>query len=204
MRAGLGLLALLVTIALMIYLFAMIEIPKAKIGKQVQAQAQQYSGRGNDGESAMSSFTAEGKFKGSAIESLKVTGVTAGGAMDTYFGLRPKDAIVAAGGLRLSDTTNGDEEMAKALVAEAFSKHQTLTVKRGGKMIELPLPPGSAIPPLPAAPPAPGPPAPADAPPTPAPNNAAANPAPPSPPPAPAQQDGLHRQLDAIQDAAGK
>ena len=70
MRAGFGLVGLLVGVGLLIYLVAQFSIPTAKTGKQVQEQTKQLSGRGADGESAMQSFAVEAKMKGAGIDSL--------------------------------------------------------------------------------------------------------------------------------------
>jgi hypothetical protein len=142
MRAGIGLVSILVCAGIAMYWFAETQIPIAKVGKQAQGEAQQISGRGQDGESAMESFATDAEFSGSRLRALAVTKVNAGGAMQTWYGMQVGDRITGIGGTRLSDVSNNDDGMAKALVAEAFQKRQTLDVQRDGQAMTLPAPAG--------------------------------------------------------------
>lgn len=189
MRAGVGLVAILVCAGIAMYWFAETQIPIAKTGKQAQGQAQQISGRGQDGESAMDSFATDAEYSGSRLKALVVTQVSTGGAMQTYYGLLTGDRITGIGGTKLNDVSNNDDGLAKALVAEAFQRRQTLDVERNGQALSLPAPPGSQAA-APGTPPAAG--------------SAAGAPA---APPAPAPDSGtspLGNQLKAIEDAAGQ
>ena len=143
MRAGIGLVGLLVAVALLMWLFAESEIPKVRAGKKAQEDVQQISGRGADGVAATESFETEGKYNGSRLDGLVVTSVTAGGAMQAYYGLAVDDRITAVNGVRVNDASNGDDQLAKALVAEAFQRQQPLTVVRNGQTLTLPGPPSS-------------------------------------------------------------
>jgi hypothetical protein len=202
--AGIGLLGLLVTIALIFWLFAAFEIPKAKVGKQAQEQAKQISGRSEDGTPAMDTFATQGVMRGSKLDALQVTGITPGGAMDQYYGLRVNDEITAVNGMTLDAISNNDEEMAKAqVVQEGFSKKAPLNIRRKGRPMTLPLPAGSPF----AAPatPQPGAPAPAQPAPAEAPTAAAPAPAPaPAAPPPRPKKNTIQDQLQGIQDAAGR
>ena len=189
MRAGIGLISLLIGVALMMWLFAESEIPKVKAGKAAQEEAQQISGRGTDNQPAMHSFETEAQRGGSRM-TLLVTAVTPGGAMETYYGLLKDDRITGVNGMHVNDLANGDEQLAHALVSEAFGKRQPLTVVRNGQTLNLPLPAGSA--------PAAAAPATADgAAPQAAPTEA------PAQPPAPREGNSVSEQLQKIQDAAG-
>ena len=192
MRAGIGLVAILVCAGIAMYWFAETQIPVAKVGKQAQGEAQQLSGRGQDGESAMDSFATDAEFSGSRLKGLAVTQVNAGGAMQTYYGLLAGDRITGIGGTRLSDVSNTDDGMAKALVAEAFQKRQTLDVERNGQTMTLPAPAGAQATP-PGTPAATG-------------GNPAGTPgAAPSPSPSPDNGTSpLGNQLKAIEDAASQ
>jgi S1-C subfamily serine protease len=181
MRAGIGLISLLLAVGLIFYLFAESEIPKIQSGEEAREQVKQISGYGPAGEAAGTSFDTQGQLKGSRLDNLLVLSVTPGGAMDSYFGLRSGDEITAINGMRINDISNSDEETAKALATEAFSRKQKLTVRRNGQTIDLPLAPGTAT-----APPAPSP----------------AQP-PAASPPAPPKSRGLQGQLEAIQGAGG-
>jgi len=188
MRAGIGLIGLLVGVGLLVWLFAATELPKAKVGKQVQSEARQMSGRGEDGVAATESFAAEPDYGNSKLRALVVTSVTAGGAMQTHFGLMPGDRITGINGTRIHDISNGDDGMAQAQLSDAFARRQPITVERSGQTLTLPAPAGS---PAVAAP---------------APGTAGATPGV-TPPAAAAPQrrqgSALGDQLDAIQNAAG-
>lgn len=188
MRAGVGLVAILVCAGIAIYWFAETQIPIAKVGRKAQGQAQQISGRGQDGESAMDSFATDAEYSGARLKGLVVTNVSTGGAMQTYYGLLTGDRITGIGGTKLNDVSNNDDGLAKALVAEAFQKRQTLDIERNGQAMTLPTPAGAQ----------------AMAPGTPAAGNATG---PPATPPATAPDSGtspLGNQLKAIEDAAAQ
>ncbi len=191
MRAGIGLVGLLIAVALIVYLFAESGIPTIKSGEKAKEQVRQIGGRGQDSVPATESFATTGQMKGSKLAALQVSAVTPGGAMDTYYGLKQGDEIIEIGGMTL-DTLSGDEETAKTLVvSEGYQKQQPLTVRRGGQRVTLPLIPGGV------------PPASADATSTP-PSDGTAPPAPvPATPAAPPKPRGLQGQLQDIQDAAG-
>ena len=137
MRAMFGLLALLVGIGVMVYLFAQHEIPVAREGKKTQDEARQIAGRGQDGQAAVNSFKVDPKMRGNKLESLRVTGVTAGGALADY-GLKTGDQIIKIGDQKISDVSNDDPELAKSLVHDAYQKSQTITVLRSGNEVILP------------------------------------------------------------------
>lgn len=185
MRAGIGLVALLLGVGLMVYIFAQSEIPKIKAGEAAKKEVRQYAGYGQDSAPATESFTATAEMRGGGrIKSLTVTTVTPGGAMDTFYNLQPGDEIIEIAGMTL-DALSNDEETARILVAsEGYQKKQPLTVIRAGQKMTLPV---SATPPGPAA----------------APQAATSTPAPVTPAPAPAKPRGLEGQLQGIQDAAG-
>ncbi len=207
MRAGVGLVGLLVAVGLMMYLFAQTQIPIAKEGKEAQDSVRQTSGHGDDGESAESSFTTDADYGGGGakLKALVVTNVTTGGAMQTYYGLLPGDRIVGVNGSKVNDVSNGDDGLAKALVAEAFQKRQTLTVDRAGQSVTLPVPAGSTAGASPAAgAPAPAPSAPAPAPGSGGADTAAVPGATPAPVPPRRETNPLYDQIQGIQDAAAK
>jgi S1-C subfamily serine protease len=137
MRGMFGLLALLVGIGVMVYLFAQHEIPVAREGKKAQDQSRQISGRGQDGQAAIHSFQVDPKMRGNKLESLNVTGVTPGGALDDY-GLKKGDQIIKIGDQKVSDVSNDDPELAKSMVHDAYQKSQTITVLRSGNEVVLP------------------------------------------------------------------
>jgi hypothetical protein len=133
-----GLVSLLVGAAVIVYVFAKTQIPIAKAGKSAQEQVQPIAGYGKDGGAAMDSFTSTvGRMKGSALASLKVTSITPGGAMDTYYGLQPGDEITDVGELSLESLAQ-DEDSAKAHVVQmGFQQQRPLKVRRNGQVVEL-------------------------------------------------------------------
>jgi hypothetical protein len=144
MRAMFGLAALLVAVAVMFYLFTKDASETLRVAKPMQEQAQQMSGRGLDGGSAMSSFKVEPQQRGSQLDALLVIAVAPGGAADTFYGLKKGDRIVSittrAGLQKVNDASNGDPEMAKAMLAqESFAGSLPIVVVRDGKQLTLPL-----------------------------------------------------------------
>src|SRR5690349_15353712 len=119
MRAIFGLAALLVAVGIMFYLFTNNTAAVLKASKPAREQAQQMSGRGQDGVGAEHSFQCEPVQRGTRLDALLVTNVTPGGAADTFYGLKKGDKIIeisTAGGLqKVNDASNGDAEMAKAM-----------------------------------------------------------------------------------------
>ena len=148
MRAMFGLVALLVCVGVVMWVFSLTSIPTAREGKKAQDQARQISGRGENGQAATDSFKVTPQMKGnSRLGSLLVTDVTPGGAMDQYYGLKKGDEIIeitTQGGMtKVGDASNDDAEMAKDKVQEAFQASGPIVVMRGGRAITLPLPAGS-------------------------------------------------------------
>jgi C-terminal processing protease CtpA/Prc len=179
-----GLLGLLVTIGVIVLIlnFAILPYNKAVIdkGQNAREQAEQMAGV-KDGMRAMDSFKVEPQNNSSGkTVSLLVTSVTAGGPMESYYGLKRNDTITAINGMPVRDQNDG--EMAVAMAQEAYQRQQTLTVVRDGETLVLPQQNQAATPAAPAAAAA---------------QNQEATPA------KPRETGGLQGQLDAIQGAAG-
>src|SRR3954453_17261295 len=94
---GIGLLALLMGVALMFYLFTQNAHSVNQARKQIQPQAEQFSGHGPDGAPASASVKLDSKLKNGKTDALLVTDVTTGGALDRYFGLQKGDEIIQIG-----------------------------------------------------------------------------------------------------------
>ena len=139
------------------------------------------------GMAAGDSFATEAKMKGGTIDSLIVTNVIGDGPIAKHFGIATGDEITAVNGMAIGGLAS-DEELARALVTEAYGKKQTLSVRRGGQTLTLPT---SAAPPQ----------APAVAA-DPANPNSAPTPAP-APGPTPRKSRGIAGQIEDIQNAAG-
>jgi hypothetical protein len=192
MRAMFGLVSLLVVMGILVLMFRMFEVPTLEKGKETHDQVQQMSGRGQDGQSAMDSFKAEPQQQGSQLSALLVTAITPGGAADTYYGLKKGDRIIqistGAGLQKINEASNGDAEMAKAmLVQESFQASRPIVVLRNGKPLTLP----ASAAPAPTSP------------------QASQSPTASAPPPAaptaqPQQPHNVWEQVDGIKKAAGQ
>jgi hypothetical protein len=196
MRMAFGLVSLLVTLGIIVLVMSMMldkqtgSIPVAIAARE---QAKQIAGVGEDGEAATrSAYFEEGRSGGGKFDKLIVKHVVRGGAYDTYFGLLPGDEVVEIeqGGsmMRVNDISNGDPDLARALISDAYARQQHIIVNRAGTRLTLPIAPGTIVVVAPTTGPAP----------------AAAAAAPGTAPPQ-APQDNrstLTRQLDAIKGAA--
>jgi len=155
MRGMIGLVGLLVTLGVVLMIFKFIEAPTLEKGKEAHDQVQQISGRGQDGRSAMESFKTEPQMQGGRLNSLLVTDVTAGGAVEDYYGLKKGDRITfvttQAGLQKVNEAANDDPEMAKIQVQEAFQGSRPIVVLRNGKSLTLPAPANPGVAPAPSA-----------------------------------------------------
>jgi S1-C subfamily serine protease len=141
MRGIFGLVSLLVVVAIMAVMFKTYSIPVAKRGKKVQDQVRQLSGRSEDNTPADRSIKPDAEPGGGPLKDMVVLEVTAGGAMDKYYGLQVGDKITAINGTDIRSLSNDDFEMAKAqLVQEGFEKRAPITVIRNGDTMQLPVP----------------------------------------------------------------
>jgi len=138
MRAVFGLVSLLVVIAIIVIVFKTVSVPTIKTGEQAHSQAEQQSGRGQNGIPAMETFKTEGKFRGRTLEGLVVTDVTPNEAMANY-GLQKGDEIISVNGDKLTAISNDDPELAKAWVVQhGFEGNNSIVVLRNGQEISLP------------------------------------------------------------------
>ncbi len=185
MRGMFGLVALLVGVAVLVYVWTSYNVPVAHEGQKAKAQAEQISGYDPSGDAVKDTIrltptTNNGKPSGAIITFIKP-----GSVMEQHYGLKVNDVIVAVGPLTAAE----DPEMVAAL--EAYQRQQPITILRGGQKYEMPKDAraaaiaamGTGAGGTPAAPTTPG---------------AAANPPEaPAASPAPAGSS-LQRQLDAI------
>ena len=157
MRGTVGLVGLLLTLGLVLMIFKYFEAPTLEKGKEAQDQVQQISGRGQDGKSVMDSFKMEPQLQNGRLNSLLVTEVTPGGAVDDYYGMKKGDRITfitnQAGLTKIGDASNDDPELAKIQVQQAFQGSLPIVVTRGGNSLTLPAPAAAQV--VPGAAPAP-------------------------------------------------
>ena len=177
MRMAFGLIGLLVTIGVIVMIMNTVlkkEQTVISAGNKAREDVGQIGGYSQDMTPAQNSVTFEPQSTGGRFDSLRVTNVVPGGAMDTFYGLQVNDVIVEVNGMRIRELSNGDPELAETLVVDAYRTSQPIVVMRNGQQLTLPQT-GAAQ-----APAAPG-----------------AAPAQPQSPPQ--SSDPLQRQLDAIQ-----
>ena len=142
MRAVFGLGGLLIGVFFLVYLWSQNASEVATANKHATREAQQLAGRDEEGVPAKESIKFEPFLNtNGTVKSILVSDVTAGGAMEKYYGLKRGDVIVAAGSM---DLRGQDDEMAIALIfQEGYQKKGELRVRRG--MQELLLPSGQVL-----------------------------------------------------------
>lgn len=145
MRAGIGLLAVLIAVAIILFVsfsgpgggYVTTVVSK---GQNAQSQAQQLAGRDENGMTAAQSIHLEENSSGGRLHGLLVKGIVPTGPMALTYGLVPGDEIVEVGTLRVRDY---DAELMRTLVYDAYGKNQPLVIIRNGQ--ELRINPDSAL-----------------------------------------------------------
>jgi C-terminal processing protease CtpA/Prc len=139
MRAGFGLVAILVTLGVIIMIMHAYTLPAAQQAVQTKKKVEEQFGMNTpEGMAdAQASIVLDDATRGSRFNGLQVTSVVTGGPMNKTFGLLAGDEIVAIGGQRLRDAPYNDPEMARAMLYEAKLRQQPLTVMRNGQEIQL-------------------------------------------------------------------
>jgi hypothetical protein len=197
MRMAFGFVSLLVTLGIIILVMSMMldkQTGSIPVAISAREEAKQIAGIGQDGEAATQSAYFEEGQSGGKFTKLIARQVRRGGAYDTYFGLLPGDEVVEIeqGGsmMKVNDISNGDPDLARALISDAYARQQRIIVVRNGQRLTLPLAPGTVIA---------GGGFPTTAPTAPAPAAAAQQP---QQAPQEDNRSSLTRQLDAIKGAA--
>lgn len=136
---GIGVLALLVVVAIILLLYSQNTIPAVQKGQDARGQAEQIAGVDPSGGRVSDSYDLQTIMDGGKIRGLKVTRISSTSPMKSYYGLQKDDLIVeygAAGSLMKVRETD-DAELAKAMVADAYQRHQPLVVLRNGAPVKL-------------------------------------------------------------------
>jgi hypothetical protein len=150
MRMAFGLIGLLVTVGVIVWIMAAVELPhtQAVIGaqKQVKPAVQEITGHDENGMDARDSIKLDTETSGGKITSVLVTSITPAGAMEKHFGLKRNDSIVEIGGqggvmTQVKEYSSSDE--AKDALLTAYQYSSPIVVVRDEKRITLP-PAGSA------------------------------------------------------------
>ncbi len=141
MRAGLGLLSILIAAAIIFYVSfggpgGGVEGNALHKGKDMREQANQLTGHDENGVPAGESIKLDAVDDGDGhLRRLKVVSVVAGGPFDTAYKLKAGDEITEVAGLNVRD--NNDAGLAEAQVVESYQRNQPLTVMRGDQKLTL-------------------------------------------------------------------
>jgi hypothetical protein len=132
----------LIGVFFLVYIWSQNASEVATANKHATREAQQFAGRDEEGVPAKESIKLEPFLNtNGTVKSILVSDVTAGGAMEKYYGLKRGDVIFAAGQM---DLRGQDDDMAIALIfQEGYQKKGELRVRRG--MQELLLPSGQVL-----------------------------------------------------------
>ncbi|MGA2499963.1 MAG: hypothetical protein ABSH20_19670 [Tepidisphaeraceae bacterium] len=140
MRAFGGLVALLVTVALILWLWTEHTTVVVEKSKPAIETANQLSGHDREGRGIKASdgIKLEGMFQAGKLRSLIVAEISDDNPLATFYGLKRGDCIVQAGSFDFRDE---DEKLAIPMVfQEGYQKQLPLIVMRDGEKISLPLP----------------------------------------------------------------
>ena len=129
MKAGFGLVALLVTIAILAYVWSMYTSAVSDVSQPAIRQAEQVAGFDEGGgKRAKDTIKTEPVMVNNKLRALLVTNVDPGGAMERFYGLKRDDQILAVGPIDFRGES--DAGLAEAMLAESRQREAELTVKR--------------------------------------------------------------------------
>jgi hypothetical protein len=148
MKAGFGLVSVLIVVALIMWMQAKNATTVLDKSKNARKDAAQFAGQDMDGVKAKDSIKMEPVLLSSGkLKSIKVTWLMPLGPMESYYGLMVGDEVVQANQLDVKDS---DTEMAPLMVLESYSRKLPLIVMRGTQKLRLP--PEDGVPAQPQAP----------------------------------------------------
>jgi len=141
MRAGIGLLSLLIGVAIILYIsigtksHPGYDATVLEKGKKASQEASQISGRTADNVPIADTIQLDEVDAGGQFRRLKVLSITPDTPMETMYKLKVGDEITRVGDLGVSD--NNDAGLGKALVYDAYRQNQNLVVIRDGQEMTL-------------------------------------------------------------------
>lgn len=142
MRMAIGLAGILVTIGVIAWIWSAVTLPATKQAldtrERVRPQVEQIAGHTADGTRAADTLQVQPLERGGRLSAIVVTDVVEGAAMDKHFGLRRGDEIIEIGPLSVKEMGAADE--AKDYLVAEYQRSGTITVRRDGAKIKLPLP----------------------------------------------------------------
>jgi len=142
MRAGFGLVGILITVGVMVWLLSSIILPHDKAvidaGRHATTQLNQIAGNSSDGSMRFGqSLEFDVTRKNGKINDLIVLSVKPGGPAETFYGLRKNDFIIELGPLSIRDQISSRDE-AEDFLTDAYQRSQPIVVVRSGQKITLP------------------------------------------------------------------
>ena len=149
--AGIGLIGLLISTFIVLYLWSSYTVPVASRGVAAREEAAKIAGVDDDTEMRNSdSITLAAQDSSGRLRGIMVTGIVANGPMQKHMGLQAGDLIVEigmAGSLMKVSDFPGGADMAIVSIYEVPQRNQQLAVIRAGQRIVLPPAPGTTPPP---------------------------------------------------------
>jgi hypothetical protein len=137
---GLGLVGILVTIAILIVLWANSTSEVATVNKNVRPQVEQMAGVDETGRRVADSYTLKTLSNdGGKLRGMTVATMSPDSPMRSFYGLKEGDTIVEVsqrGGV-MTKANEMDPELMRAFIAEAYQFKQPMVVERAGKRITL-------------------------------------------------------------------
>jgi len=138
MRMAFGLVSLLVTLAIILFIFKYIEAPTIKEGKKAQDTARQMAGRDEEGQRVTDAVTLDSQDRAGKMESVVVSDIRANSALQQRYGLQKGDVILEMGELSVRGYMNSPDE-AKDFLLKAYQENRNLVVIRGWDKLTLPM-----------------------------------------------------------------
>ncbi len=139
MRYAFGLVSLLVVVGVVVMVWTKTQVPVIQAGRSAHSEAARIAGQDGEGVRAVDSIVLDATLVNGSLRSLRVGGLMPGGPMEAHFGLRPGDEIVAVIDRGVTQNVREhDEELAKALVVQAYQTRGRLVVLREGQQLVLP------------------------------------------------------------------
>lgn len=135
LRGMFSLVGLLVTMAIIAWVWSSYTSSVVKEGHHAEEMAQSVAGNAPDGTRAIDSVSLEPEDVNGQFNDLLVKSVVPDGIMEKYYGLKAGDKIEGVDALVLKDYDSG---AAMAYMQEAYMRKQALSVIRDGQRIRLP------------------------------------------------------------------
>ena len=134
MKAAFGLVALMVSVFILIWLFTMNTGAVVQVSQPAQKQAQRLASVDEDGVTVAQSIKVEPVERNGKVIALRVSELMIGGPMEKYYGLMKDDQILAVGQIDMKDF---DADMDTALLMEARMRQHPLRIRRNGQIFTL-------------------------------------------------------------------